>query len=575
MNDKNKKDLTDPVDPTDPAEASTPVDPADPTAPGTDDDLVILDEDTEPGEADALADENDTDDADAADDADDADADADALADDADGEIPVETIDADDDLLTDADVPYELREDRPDPGSEPKTGLVSEFRDLTGRQAAWLVSNRETVSVSRSPLFYVTSLILGLAVIAAIIIGVQNASPEAAAGDSTLATVGLGEQAAAAEQQLGLKIKDVESVEEAQELVRSGEADAALLVDPSGMGQEQLVALNSKPTEIMNRLQPEMQVTYLEEPPVPATASSVLVWGMALLLLASVLTLGAALYANARVEKRNRLAEVIAATIPPKAAAWGRVCGLTVLALVYLVITVGVLMLGLSIASFNSLAMAALPGIGWFSAIFLIVVLLYMSLFLWAATPAGRRARQISCGLIVLLAAAGVFVPMVFALKADILRIMSYVPFTAPVAMPMRYFAGQAEWWEGLLAAGIALVVALIAFGLAAGAYEKNLLRGAGHGGRTVKPRKKGAAAEAEKKSAAAGDSADAKDAAAEAGKSDDADTEDAAAEAGETDDAGATEESSGGSLAAKTATKAQPAAAKSADKKSGSKKKP
>ncbi|MCT1922338.1 ABC transporter permease [Brevibacterium luteolum] len=564
MIDKNKKDLTDPVDPTDPAEASAPVDPADPTAPGTDDDLVILDEDTEPGEADALADENDTDDADAgadaADDADDADADADALADDADDEIPVETIDADDDLLTDADVPYELREDRPDPGSEPKTGLVSEFRDLTGRQAAWLVSNRETVSVSRSPLFYVTSLILGLAVIAAIIIGAQNASPEAAAGDSTLATVGLGEQAAAAEQQLGLKIKDVESVEEAQELVRKGEADAALLVDPSGMGQEQLVALNSKPTEIMNRLQPEMQVTYLEEPPVPATASSVLVWGMALLLLASVLTLGAALYANARVEKRNRLAEVIAATIPPKAAAWGRVYGLTVLALVYLVITVGVLMLGLSIASFNSLAMAALPGIGWFSAIFLIVVLLYMSLFLWAATPAGRRARQISCGLIVLLAAAGVFVPMVFALKADILRIMSYVPFTAPVAMPMRYFAGQSEWWEGLLAAGIALVVALIAFGLAAGAYEKNLLRGAGHGGRTVKLRKKGAGAEADKKSAAADDSADA---------------DDADAEVDETDDVDDADESSSGSTAAKTATKAKPAAKKPAAKKSGSKKKP
>lgn len=543
MNDKNKKDLTDPVDPTDPAEASAPVDPADPTAPGADDDLVILDEDTEPGEADALADE-----------------DADA-----DDEIPVETIDADDDLLTDADVPYELREDRPDSGSEPKTGLVSEFRDLTGRQAAWLVSNRETVSVSRSPLFYVTSLILGLAVIAAIIIGAQNASPEAAGGDSTLATVGLGEQAAAAEQQLGFKIKDVDSVEEAQELVRTGEADAALLVDPSGMGQQQLVALNSKPTEIMNQLQPEMPVTYLEEPPVPATASSVFVWGMALLLLASVLTLGAALYANARVEKRNRLAEVIAATIPPRAAAWGRVYGLTVLALVYLVITVGVLMLGLSIASFNSLAMAALPGIGWFSAIFLIVVLLYMSLFLWAATPAGRRARQIGYGLIVLLA-AGAFVPMVFALKADILRILSYVPFTAPVAMPMRYFAGQAEWWEGLLAAGIALVVALIAFGLASGAYEKNLLRGAGHGGRTVKPRKKGAAAEAEKKSAAAGDSADAEDADAEAGKTDDA-------EAGESDDADATEEPSGGSPAAKTATKAKPAATKSAAKKPAVKK--
>nr|WP_302052758.1 ABC transporter permease [Brevibacterium luteolum] len=416
-------------------------------------------------------------------------------------------------------------------------------------------------------MFYVTSLILGLAVIAAIIIGAQNASPEGSTGDSTLATVGLGEQAAAAEQQLGFKIKDVDSVEKAQELVRNGEADAALLVDPSGMGQQQLVALNSKPTEIMNKLQPEMPVTYLEEPPVPATASSVFVWGMALLLLASVLTLGAALYANARVEKRNRLAEVIAATIPPRAAAWGRVYGLTVLALVYLVITVGVLMLGLSIASFNSLAMAALPGIGWFSAIFLIVVLLYMSLFLWAATPAGRRARQIGYGLIVLLAAAGAFVPMVFALKADILRILSFIPFTAPVAMPMRYFAGQAEWWEGLLAAGIALVLALMAFGLASGAYEKNLLRGAGHGGRTVKPRKKGAGAEADKKSAADDDSADDDD--------DSADDKDTDAEADETDDVDDAEETSTGSSAAKTATKAKPAAKKQAGKKSGSKKKP
>ena len=74
-------------------------------------------------------------------------ADDDLDADAADEEIEVATIDDDD------EVPYELREDRQDPATEPRTGLVSEFRDLTGRQAAWLVSNRETTTASRSPLF--------------------------------------------------------------------------------------------------------------------------------------------------------------------------------------------------------------------------------------------------------------------------------------------------------------------------------------------------------------------------------------------------------------------------------------
>ena len=32
-----------------------------------------------------------------------------------------------------------------------------------------------------------------------------------------------------------------------------------------------------------------------------------------------------------------------------------------------------------------------------------------------------------------------------------VLGIMSYVPFSAPVGMPMRLFLGTAQWWEPLL----------------------------------------------------------------------------------------------------------------------------
>ena len=43
----------------------------------------------------------------------------------------------------------------------------------------------------------------------------------------------------------------------------------------------------------------------------------------------------------------------------------------------------------------------------------------------------------------------------------QILGIMSYVPFSAPVGMPMRIYLGIAEWWEPLLS--LAVLIASIA----------------------------------------------------------------------------------------------------------------
>ena len=399
----------------------------------------------------------------------------------ADEEIEVATIEDDD------DVPYELREDRQDPATEPRTGLVSEFRDLTGRQAAWLVSNRETTTASRSPLFYVTALVIGLAVLAGLVIGLGNADTTSDGSDTAVAVVGIGEQAPLFEQQLGMTVLDAESVEVAQEMVRSGEADAALIPDVTGQGNDTIVALNSEPTAVLDKFAPQMPVTYLEPPAVNTEAAKALGWGLAFLLIASVMTLGALLYSNMRVEKRNRIAEIIAATIPAKSAAWGRVYGLTLLSLGYLAIAIGVLLLGLSIASRTSLAVSMMPGLGWFAGLFLLAHLLFLSLYLWAATAAKRRGRQVGAGLTVILVLGGALAPLFFLNDFVALKWMSWIPFTAPVATPLRYFASQAEWWEGLIALGSVLVAALIAFALASTAYRRNLLRGSGRTGKTAK----------------------------------------------------------------------------------------
>ena len=46
------------------------------------------------------------------------------------------------------------------------------------------------------------------------------------------------------------------------------------------------------------------------------------------------------------------------------------------------------------------------------------------------------------------------FLVIFFNDNPTVLAIMSYVPFSAPVGMPMRVFLGIAEWWEPFLSLG-------------------------------------------------------------------------------------------------------------------------
>ena len=57
------------------------------------------------------------------------------------------------------------------------------------------------------------------------------------------------------------------------------------------------------------------------------------------------------------------------------------------------------------------------------------------------------------------------------------MRIASYVPFSAPVAMPVRMFLGEATWWEPLLSLGILSVAAAGVIALAARIYTRSLLQ--------------------------------------------------------------------------------------------------
>lgn len=61
-----------------------------------------------------------------------------------------------------------------------------------------------------------------------------------------------------------------------------------------------------------------------------------------------------------------------------------------------------------------------------------------------------------------------------------VLGIMSYVPFSAPIGMPMQIFLGTAEWWEPILSLLVVIASAALVVVVGARVYENALLRTGG-----------------------------------------------------------------------------------------------
>ncbi len=114
----------------------------------------------------------------------------------------------------------------------------------------------------------------------------------------------------------------------------------------------------------------------------------------------------------------------------------------------------------------------------WFAVFFLFGFVLLASLF---AAAASMVSRQEDIGAtttpITMLVMAPYFLVIFFNNDPVVLTIMSYVPFSAPVGMPMRLFVGEAQWWEPILSLIILIASCVAAIAIGAKIYENSLLR--------------------------------------------------------------------------------------------------
>ncbi|MGX1792470.1 ABC transporter permease [Microbacterium sp. NPDC055312] len=339
--------------------------------------------------------------------------------------------------------------------------------------AVWLVAEREIMAKLRSRAFVIATGILLLIALAGVLLG--GFMSKAPSADAIAVTP---ETAAVIEGMPGLEAHEVPDRAAAEELVSNDEVEAALVPgDPAGFGYV-VLAKESAPSGLMMMLSQSPTVEVLQPADTDPLLRYLVALGFGLVFLIAASTFGGTIAQSVVEEKQTRVVELLISAIPTRALLAGKVLGNTVLAMGQIIALAVIAIVGLIVTGQEDV----LSGIGapilWFAVFFLFGFVLLASLYAAAAAMVSRQEDIGSTTMpLMMLVMAPYFLVIFFNDNPLVLTIMSYVPFSAPVAMPVRMFVGEAQWWEGALSLVILVASCVAAIVVAAKIYENSLLR--------------------------------------------------------------------------------------------------
>lgn len=341
----------------------------------------------------------------------------------------------------------------------------------------WLVAEREIGSKLRSKPFVISTAVLILAALASVLWGGFTAGNAASSGIPVAVT---SQTQSAVSSLDGLEVTVADSDDDARALVADGTVDAALVSGSSESSFDYTVVVkDSVPSTLLQMLS--------ETPPVDridpgSNAADVLRYFIALafgiVFLIAASTFGGTIAQSVVEEKQTRVVEILISAIPVRALLAGKVLGNTILAMAQIVLLAAVAVIGLAVTDQAGVLDALGAPIAWFAIFFLFGFVLLAALF---AAAAAMVSRQEDIGAtttpITMLIMAPYFLVIFFNDNPVVLTVMSYVPFSAPVGMPLRMYLGDAQWWEPVLSLLILVASCVAAIGLASRIYRNSLLR--------------------------------------------------------------------------------------------------
>lgn len=350
---------------------------------------------------------------------------------------------------------------------------MTDYRTPTVLESVNLVARREITMKLRSKAFLISTGVLMLAVLASILVGgFLGASPSKTSVAST------GSAVTIASQLPGVRVTKVDTVDEAKKLVLKGVVEAAIIPLESAPSKVSIVALNSVPPSLIAALSTSPQVVLLKPNAVSPLLTYFAAIAFGIVFFMSAVTFGTTIAQSVVEEKQTRIVEILMSTVSVRALMAGKVIGNSILAFLQIAVIAALAAFGLSITGQSTLLASFGPSIAWFVVFFIFGFVMIAALY---AATASLVSRQEDVGSATSPVMILVMLPYILVIAFNdnplVLAIMSYVPFSAPVGMPMRVFLGQAAWWEPLLSLVVLLVTTTLVIILGARIYSNALLR--------------------------------------------------------------------------------------------------
>ena len=376
----------------------------------------------------------------------------------------------------------------------------------------WLVARREIRDRVRAKSFWVASVILLLAVVAGVII------PAFTHGHRSTARVGIvGGQVAALTQtvkQAGqvsgttVTVIPLPNVAAARVRLRSGDLDAVLVGDREVLVKQLPVAGSSSagatlpgalgalaeigglqrlyaliPPSDAARIASQgiaLPVHGLVRPPL-GLASRITGLAAAILIYVFILTYGVRITIGVGEEKATRVVEVLLTTLRPVQLLAGKVIGMGILAMAQIAAMVAAfLVLGHAVGSVavqGAATSVVLAGALWL----VLGYAFYCTAYAAAGSLITRQADAYNASLPLQLPLILAYVLAYTVLYASgvnwFYHLLAFVPFTAPVAMPVLVAVGAAPAWQQALSAAISIAATVGMARLAGTIYERAILR--------------------------------------------------------------------------------------------------
>lgn len=344
------------------------------------------------------------------------------------------------------------------------------------RESVFLVAGREITQRLRSKSFVISTLILFAIVLGSILI---SGFISRANADSTAPIAGVGAAIAELETLPGVEVVEAATIAEAEQLVRDEEVDAAVVpLDGDSAVPFEVIGFDEAPGGLVTALSIAPEVRLLEEPGLPFGLLYLVAFGFGIVFFLSAVTFGGTIAQSVVEEKQTRIVEILLSSISARALLAGKVVGNSILAFGQIIAIAALAALGLVLTGQDVLVTDLGPAVGWFLGFFAIGFVLLAAMY---AASASLVSRMEDVGSVLTPVTYLVMIPYFLVIflfdNVLVLTIMSYVPFSAPVGMPMRIFLDQAAWWEPILSLVVLAVSTVIIVALGARIYRNSLLR--------------------------------------------------------------------------------------------------